>query len=410
MLFSLLLVTALAGVPVQDVVIQPLPTFADAVQMADAGLNAEALAAFQRLVSSNPNDHAARVWIGRLHERMRNPELAEAVYRSIVLEDPTNLDALLGLASSLLAQNAPREAIEVLDRAEALAPQNDTVLDMLGRAHRQAGSAEAAAVYFERAAALSPSEQHVLSLESARRSYLHWFEIGGFTEQYNGTTPDTRNVDAAANVRLNDRFRVFGRGEVQRKFGVREERGGGGLEWRWTRRTSLRGHVLLGPDALVMPEGDVLGQLEHNDGRATWTAAYRYFNFEGARVNVFAPAVAWPLTNRLDLAVRYALSLTDSNRVATGETGHSLHASGAFQWRRRLAFLAGYAAGVDDFEHFSSDRIGDFRANTVSGGARYVLPSLTALTGRYEWQARRGDIKMSRVTLSVTQSFERFGF
>jgi hypothetical protein len=112
----------------------------------------------------------------------------------------------------------------------------------------------------------------------------------------------------------------------------------------------------------------------------------------------------------VDLSIRYAASLTESNRLSTRQIGHSLHVSGAYQWRPRLALLAGYAAGVDDFEHFSSDRIGDFRANTVSGGARYVLRSLTAIAARYDWQRRSGDVTMSRVTLSVAQSFGGFGF
>jgi YaiO family outer membrane protein len=409
MLFSLLLVATLATEPAQGVVVE-LPTFMDAVQMADAGLNEEALAAFQRIVSSNPNDHGARVWIGRLQERLGRPEVAEAVYRSVVLEDGGNIDALLGLGSSLMAQNAVGEAIEVFERAEKLAPQNATVLASLGGAHSRAGRGEVAARYYERAAAVSQAEQHRLAVESARRSYLHRIEFRGFSEQFDGATPDSRNGEVAADIRLHDRLRVFGRGEVQRKFGLREERGGAGVEWLWTERTTLRGHALFGPGSVVMPEGDVLGELAYNEGRALWSGSYRHFNFEGARVDVFSPSVAWPVTERVDLSIRYAASRTESNRLTRRQIGHTLHLSGAYRWRPRLDFLAGYAAGVDDFEHFSSDRIGDFRANTVSGGARYVLRSLTAIMARYDWQRRRGDINMSRVTLSVAQSFERFGF
>lgn len=401
MLFTLLLVTALAGTPAQ---IQTLPTFADAVQMADEGRHEEALAAFQRLVAANPNDHEARLWIARLHEQMGHPDRAESVYRSVVLEDRASVEALLGLASSLMAQHAPREAIEMLERAAELEPQNEAVLESVGRAHRHVGSPERAVEYFERASSASPTEQNLISLEDARRLYQHRVEARGFNEQLSGTAPDSSNGEVAVNYRLTDRLRVFGRGEVQRKLGFREARGGGGAEWRWKQTVWLRAHALVAPDKVVMPEGDFLGELQHVYGPAVWTYTYRHFDFTGARVAVLTPAVSWPAMDRLDVSLRYALSITETNTVSR-ELGHSVQLRGTYQLRPRLSVLGGYAAGVEDFDHFSVDRIGDFRANTGSIGVRYDLRTLTAVVGMYEQQARRGGVDMNRVTLSIAQSF-----
>jgi YaiO family outer membrane protein len=401
MLFTLLLVMALAGEPAQ---LPVMATFADAVQMADDGRDEEALAAFQRLVMTNPNDREARLWIGRLHERMGHPERAEPVYRSVVIEDRANVEALLGLASSLMAQHATREALEMLERAEALEPQNQAVLEALGHAHRRIGSPERAVVYLERVSSAEPTEQHLISLEDARRRYQHRVEARGFSEQFSGTAPDSSNGEVTVNYRLTDRLRVFGRGEVQRKLGFREARGGGGAEWRWTAATTLRAHAIVAPNKVVMPEADILGELQYVYGPAIWTYGYRHFDFTGARVAVLTPAVSWPATDRVDLAIRYALSVTKTN-IVSREIGHSLHLRGAYHWRPRLAVLAGYAAGVEDFDHFSIDRIGDFRANTVSIGARYDLRTLTAVVAMFERQARRGGVDMNRVTLSVGQSF-----
>ena len=127
MLFSLLLVTLLAEAP-QTPRGSPAPTFAEAAQLAEEGRDAAALIAFQRLAAINPNDHQARVWIARLHERMGRPGVAEAVYRSVMLEDPANVDAVIGVGRTLLARHAADEAIEVLERAEALEPKSDIVL------------------------------------------------------------------------------------------------------------------------------------------------------------------------------------------------------------------------------------------------------------------------------------------
>lgn len=412
MLFSLLLAVGLTLDPSPQETPAPTgPVFADAVQAANDGRDVEALVAFQRLASANPNDHEARLWIARLHARMGHQDAAEPVYRSVLLEDPGRIDAMLGLADALLARDEPEEAIAVLHVAETLAPANDDVLGTLGRAHRQSGRTARAIAYFERAVSIAPTEQHRLSLEGARLVYLHRVEARGSSEQFDSATPDSRSGDVIVNVRLTDAWRVIGRGQTQRKFGVSEHRGGAGAEWQWKPLTALRGHALVGPDNRVMPQGDYLGELQHTYRDATWTASVRYFDFAGARTTVISPAVAWVPElpwipdDRLSVALRYALSWTEANTLTSVATGHSAHLKGAYRVYPRVWVQAAYAAGVEDFENFSIDRIGDFRANTLSGGLRIDLPTLTAIVGNYERQWRRGNLDMGRVTLSLVHSF-----
>ena len=223
MFFSLLLATVLALDPSpQERAALTGATFAEAVRAANDGRDAEALVAFQWLASADPNDRRARLWIARLHARMGHQDRAEPVYRSVLLEDPGSIDAMLGVAAALLARDEPTEAIGVLDVAEELVPENDDVLAALGRAHRQAGRTARAIAYFERAVSIAPTKQHRLSLEGARRSYLHRVETHGLSEQFSGATPDGRSGDLTVNVRLTDTWRVFGRGQSQRKFAVSE--------------------------------------------------------------------------------------------------------------------------------------------------------------------------------------------
>ena len=209
------------------------------------------------------------------------------------------------------------------------------------------------------------------------------------------------------NLRLTDTWRVLGRGQVQRKFAMSEQRGGGGVEWRWKPHTTLRGQALVGPGNHVMPEADYLGELQYAQRVATWTASVRYFDFTGARTTVVSPAVAWVPEGRLSATLRYAVSRTEAKTptAAHTQTGHSGHIRAAYRVSPRLSVQAGYAGGVEDFENFSIDRVGDFRANTLSGGLRLDLPTLTAITGTYERQWRRGTLDMGRVTVSLLQSF-----
>ncbi len=403
MVFPLLLVTMLALTPAPQ---EGLATYTAAVEAANDGRDAEALAAFQRLASLDPNDHDIRLWIARLHIRMGNHDLAEPVYRSVLLEDPANIDAILGVANAQLSRYESAEALETLAAAETLEPENDGVLDAIGRAHLQAGRSPRAIEYFERAYTVSPTPQHRMSLEGARQSYLHRIEMRGSNEQFNGSTPDTRFGDVTVNVRVSDTWRVFARGQAQRKLGVSEQRGGGGAEWRLKPSTVLRGHVLVKPDNIVMPEGDYLGELQYTYMDATWTGSVRYFDFSGAQTTTFSPSVYWmPAGRRIALGARYALSWSETTALDTGVSAHSLHLHGAYRWQPRLWLQAGYASGVEDFENFSIDRVGDFRADTVSGGLRIDLPSLTSIVGNFERQWRREDVNMNRFSITLQQRF-----
>ena len=177
------------------------------------------------------------------------------------------------------------------------------------------------------------------------------------------------------------------------------------MEWRWKPGTTLRIQALVGPDNRVMPEGDYLIEMRHTDRAATWTASVRAFDFKGATTTVFSPAVEWKPEGPLSVALRYAVSVTDTSTSTSLKAGHTAHLRGAYRLFSRLSIQAGYAAGVEDFENFSIDRIGIFRANTLSGGLRVYLPTRTAVVAQYEYQWQHRDRELGRVTLSLLQNF-----
>jgi YaiO family outer membrane protein len=397
-LLALLLVIAPAGTALAQ-------TAAEASQLADEGRDAEALAAFRQIAARNPNDLEARLWIARLHDRMGNLDQAESVYHSVLLEDPARVEAALGVAAALLARDEPEEAIELLEPIEEREPQNGTALALLGRAHRQAGRTEQAIGYFERAMAAAPTDEYRLRLADARLSHHHRVELRGFGEQFGGPTPDSRGGDLTVNYRLSERLRVIARGQAQRKFSVSEQRGGAGVEWKWRPSTTLRAQLLMGPGNLVMPEGDFLAEADYTYGPAVWTASLRYFDFTGARTTFLSPAVTFPVSDRISAALRYAFSWTETSRSAGVDLGHTVQLRGAYRLRRRVSLQVGIAAGVEDFETFSIDRIGDFRATTASGGVRLDLRTLTALVASYDRQQRRGSLDMSRVNVVIQHRF-----
>ena len=384
----------------------PMPTHVDAAALARDGHYDAALDAFRRIAAANPRDHEARVWIARLHGWMGNPELAEPVYRSIVLEDPANIDATFGLGLTLVELGRTEEGIEMLERAETAQPQNADILAGLGRAHAMAGRNDIAVLYAERAVLLSPTDARRQTFEQARLIQGHRVEITSFGERYNVATPNTGSVDLRVNFRLREQLRLIGRGQHQRKFNASEQRGGGGLEWQWRAATSLFGQVLIGPGGnAVLPRVDVRGEIAHTEGPTQWVAGYRFFDFPGAQVSVISPGVTWWPTDRTWVAARYYLSLTDFSALTRVQKDHSVGFRAAYQVARRVWLNAGYARGTENFDTLSPDRIGAFRANTASGGVRLDLPSLTSVQGLYEHQWRPRDVEMRRFTVSLLQRF-----
>ena len=405
MIGVILLMGLFAGQPGGPAQQPNMPDRATAIELARGGQYVEALDAFRRLAAANPNDHETRLWIARLHGWMGHPDQAEPVYRSVLLENPNNLEAMLGLAEVLIARYAAREALDVLERAEPLAPDDAEVLALLGHAHREAGETTRALAYMERAVAIQPSEDHRRLLEQTRMFHRHRIEATGLFEDFNESIADTLGTDLTANIRLNDRLRVFGRGQVQRKFGTREERGGLGLEWRWTAATTIVAHALVGPGNRVLPRSDGLLEIDHTRGTIEWTAWYRYIEFPIARVSVLSPGVTWWVNDRLNLGIRLHLAYTEFGGTSSIEESNSGLVNAGYRIYPRIWVNAGYARGVESFDTLSPDRLGEFPGHTISGGLRVDLPSLTSILGGYEFQWREHDAHMSRVTISLAHRF-----
>lgn len=384
------------------------PTHEVAAALAENGEYAQALDAFRRIAAANPADIDARIWIGRLHVMMGHSELAVPVFHAIVLEDPSRVDAVVGLGLTLATNGNPENAIDALQKAEEVAPEDPEIIAALGRAFRRAGHTNTSLVYLERAATLSPTPDNRGLLEQARLSHGHRVEIGSFYEDFDAAdVPSTRSADIGVNLRVTDRLRVSGRGQYQRKFGEDEGRGGVGAEWRWRPDTVSAAHVWVGPGNDVMPQLDAKLDLSHMADAAEFAVGLRFFRFGVADVTVFTPAVSWWASSRLCLGLRYSMGVTNyDNAAALGtEQSHSATLQGAYRLHPRVWAMLGYSRGVENFDNFSVDRVGEFDADTGSIAVRIDLPTLSSVIGGYEHQWRDAGVQMGRFTLSFAQRF-----
>jgi len=379
---------------------------AQAEQLARDGAYAAALERFQALAAANPDDVEARVWIGRLHAWMGSPDRAIGVFESIIATHPQHLDALIGLGDALVQTGRLREAGEVLNRAEAQAPENATMLRAQGRLHQLAGHQDLSLAYYQRALAIDPASPVIRAeLDAQRRARAHRLELGYFLEHFNiEDTPDPQAATGTVNLRVNDRLRVAGTVQHERKFSVNETRGGGGVEWQLRPAVQLHGGALVGGDGLILPKVDGYGGVNYRRGRATWSFDLRFAEFAnvdvqigGAGLRLALPRQTSAWVNYYRFATEYPVGLADIvHSWALGTSGHPSPG-----WTLGVE----YTRGPDQLDMLTIDRTGEFEANTYSAFVDFLLTPMFSAQARYDYQDRPEDVRVHRAIFRVVHRF-----
>ena len=93
---------------------------------------------FQRSLAAHPNP---RTWLalGHFESARGREEAARSAFEAALALDPSDVDALFLLGSSWLQAGDPARALEFLERAEALVPDDPRLAASIGRARRRAG-------------------------------------------------------------------------------------------------------------------------------------------------------------------------------------------------------------------------------------------------------------------------------
>lgn len=385
---------------------QPAVPYEDAVRMARAGDTVRALAAFQALVAANPDDFDSHVWLGRLLARVGRRDEAIRLLRDVIARSPRQVDARVVLGAALLTGGRVDEAYAAVQDAEALEPDSADVLALKGRVLRHLGRPSEAYVALDAAHTLSPRDEDIdIVRERTRRIVAHRAHVGVAREASQDGIPAASIVDADIDLHLDDSRRVFGRVQWQQRAGADDTRAGGGVEWRVARRVLGRGALLVSPGSPRVARADVFGELEFAAGRTQPAIGVRYLDFAGARVWILAPSISVDLNDNVAVAARYYRSESEFLPLGQRASNDSGAIMGRWQASRRLSLSAAYARGNESFDILSVDRLGRFRADTIAGGARIDLRSLTSLGLGVEHQWRTGDRRLTRVTVDIVQHF-----
>jgi YaiO family outer membrane protein len=407
---ALLATNAAPGSPIPPAGAQPVArpavSYEDAERLARSGDVVRAIAAFEALAAANADDFDSRVWLGRLLTRVGRRADAIVLLRDVITRSPRQVDARVALGAALLTSGRLDDAYATVQDAEALEPNSADVLALKGRILRHLGRPSEAFVALDAAHRLSPRDEDIdIVRERTRRIVAHRAHVGVAREASRDGIPGASIVDADVDLRVDDALRVFGRVQRQERAGFDDTRAGGGVEWRVARQVLGRGAVLVSPGSPRVARADLFGELEFAAGRTQPAIGIRYLDFAGARVWIVAPSISIDLNDNVAVAARYYRSESEflpSGQRAGNNSGAIM---GRWQAKRRLSLSAAYARGYESFDILSVDRLGRFRADTLAGGARIDLRSLTSVGLGVEHQWRTGDRQLTRVTVDIVQHF-----
>ena len=401
MTLSVLLTIALAlGAP------QAPEPRAEAERLARSGDHRAALVRFETLAAADPGDVESRLWIGRLHLWMGHPHLARVSFETILSTVPGNIEALVGAATAAMRDGAIREAAFLLTRAEGMAPGSAEVLAAQGRYHRLTGRLRLAQGYFDRAVLLSPADPDIREgRDNVRAQRAHRIEANYQFERFSLNIPDTHAGSVELNLRAGDPVRLFGRVQRQRKFGLAESRGGGGLEWQASPRVQLRASGVFAVDTAIYPRSDAAVDADLAGARVIWTGSLRHLRFLDSRVWIGSGGAAWSLNERTALTFRYYRSQTDFSDVVANAGNNAFAMQAVRRAARRVWISAGYARGNESFETVTADRLRQRGADTLTAGTTWRFTATSSIQAGIERQRRDDRSRLTTATLTVVRRF-----
>lgn len=379
-------------------------TRAEAERLAAAGANEEALKRFQALAAANPDDTAARLWIGRLHLRMGHARRAAGVFESLVATDPGNVDALAGLGRALVDAGDLVRGGEALDRAEALAADRLDVLAAQGRRHGASGHATLALAYYGRALAAEPGNADIRAAADAlRAARAHRLALGYNIQRFDPSAPQVNSGMIEVNARLNDALRVVATGEMLRVDGSDEGRGGAGIEWL-VRPTVLVRSTVIGGGERWLPGLDAAAEIAYRRARARWTLTARYFEFDGAELWIAGPGLAYDVTPRLTLVAQYLRGSTSVGLASDTTSDNAVLGVHGRPSDRLTAFIE-YRHGIDRLDWLTADRVLATDAQTLGLGGSLALTPFVNVGAGYDYQDRSAGLAVHRGRALLTFRF-----
>jgi YaiO family outer membrane protein len=252
--------------------------------------------------------------------------------------------------------------------------------------------------------AVEPGNTEIQALSDALEgTRAHRLTVGYNFQRFDPDDIDFNAGTVEVNAHVSDGLRVFGTGELLRSRDGDEGRGGGGVEWLAHPMLTVRAGIVAG-GTTFLPSADFLGGAEVRSGRARWKGTFRYFDFDGARLWMLGPGLAFDVTPRLTVTGEYLYGSTqvgDASSVASDNFSFGVR----LRPSDRVGTFAEYRHGIDRIEWMTADRITATDADTLGVGLSFDLTPFVAVGGSYDYQSRSESETVHRGRAALTVKF-----
>jgi tetratricopeptide (TPR) repeat protein len=353
-----------------------------------------ALKVVELRLADEPEDLEAHGWRGRLLAWKGRWSEGEAEYKRVLEKVPNDTDILTGLADVLLWQQKNTEALQVLERAQAISPSDPEILGRQARVLALLGrTVEARSQYQKTLQFDSQNKDARAGLASLREPTKHELRVGDDVD-FLSYASNGQTESVSLNSRWNQRWSTnFGLSTYQRfnqdavkvlasaSFHVRAQ------DW-----VGLGGAVANHQG--VVPTSESFFEYGHAFRFENWVrgleSSYQqhWYWYQGAHVLALTTSQIVYLPREWT----WSLNLTGAR---TGFVGTPVDwvPSGwsklGFPLQHRLTGNLFFGVGSENFSQI--DQIGRISAHTYGGGLRYQLADRQDINGYFARQNRSHD-------------------
>lgn len=344
-----------------------------------------------RLVAA-PSDLEARAWHGRLLAWQGHWPEAEAEYRTVLKQVPTDSDILCALADVLLWQGRLQPALDALNDAALASPSDPEILLRRARVLRAMGrNAEARTEFLAVLSVDAHNASAKSGLATLGNEHKHELRIGEDIDTFSYT--DLAQVQSLTlSSRWDQRWSTTIGGSFHQRFGRRATRFSAGMGFRFPRSSWLSVTGSAADDHGIVPKRDAGFELGHairfrNSFLHGMDAAYQQHWMWYAQAHILT--VGLTQTYYLPRDWEWGLTITGA-RSGFSNAGVEWAPSGSTRLSFPLAqHLRGnlfLGVGAENFAEV--DQIGRFSARTFGGGLRFRITTAHEVGGYMARQDR----------------------
>ena len=380
--------------PAASLAADPTPDWLSQVraQIQSANLD-KALALVETRIAADPSDLEAHGWKARLLAWKGHHAEAEAEYRFVLSRKPDDVDMLLGLADVLHWDGKDSEALQLLDKAETLAPNQTRILVRRGRVLAALRRSAEARSSFRQALILDNGDKDArLGLAALAGADRHQLRVGTEVDAFNYI--DTAGMETMSLAsRWNSSWATNFALDVYQMFGQHAGKFTGSVTRNLTKNNWLTVGGAGGADHGVIPKSEAMFSYGHaarldNPFLRGIEASYdqHWYWYSTARILTVGGSGLFYLPRNWT----WLLSASAARSAFSGLPGYDWQPNGrtvlGFPLLRRLSGNLTFAVGSETFAEI--DQTGRFAARTYGGGLRYALNDTQDITGYVALQDR----------------------